>query len=184
MNSNEKCQLTPRIVEFFVEIKAFIIDMACGKDFMITLDNQGKVYSFGNNEFSQLGREFTVNNEANPKIIELPEKIEKVCCGWRHGMILSKEGNVFIWGNPFREYEEKFENIKNPIQIEHLGKVSKIASGFHHFVVLTKMVNNQDEMITWGGTDYGQLGYVTSEEFSQKPHKLDLSKFEANPINV
>lgn len=183
VNSFEKCQLKPKIVEFFVDNKFIIIDMACGENFMLALDDQGQVHSFGNNEFCQLGRELTVKNESMPKIIkDLPEIIIKVCCGWKHGMVLSKQGNVYIWGNPFSEYDKNFENIKNPLLIENIGKVFEIASGFHHFAALIQ--DNETEMFTWGANDYGQLGYPTNEEFTLKPQKVELSQFKGKPMHV
>jgi len=148
------------------------------------LDENGNVHSFGNNEFSQLGREFTVIHESTPKKIDLlPEKIGKVCAGWRHGMALSADGNVFIWGNPYLDYDENFQTMNKPIKVENIGIANEIACGFHHFIVL-RIDNQESELLTWGANDYGQLGYLTENEFTVNPRSVIISQFFGKPLHV
>ena len=175
--------MAPRVVEFFKEKNIFIIDMACGKNFMLTLDNNENVYSYGNNDLSQLGHEFTVRIQSTPKKLNLREAPVKICCGWTHGMVLTAEANIFIWGNPFFEYNNKIPNITFPIKVYNLQKVIKIASGFHHFAAIVEK-DSTNNIYTWGINDYGQLGYSTESDINLVPKEVNITEFEGTPNKV
>jgi alpha-tubulin suppressor-like RCC1 family protein len=184
VNFKDKCQLTPRPVLFFKEKSANIVDVSCGKDFTLALDDQGVVYSFGSNENCQLGREYTVKIESTPKAINsISERIVSISAGWSHGMALTSEGQVYVWGNPYVDREENFPIIKHAEKISNLLNVIEIASGFHHMVAL-RQTSNGSEVLTWGANDYGQLGFFAERELFLKPQVVELTQFNSPPIHV
>ena len=169
---------------FFIEKNKYIVDIACGSDFTLALEDGGTVYSFGNNELNQLGREFTVRIESTPKQISFnSEKIIKICAGWKHGITLMAFGDVYMWGNPYIEYHRKFPNIVEPTKVENLDNITDIASGFHHFVALRHTDVNK-EVFTWGANDYGQLGFHSENQIIFNPRALVLTQFLAIPVKV
>ena len=90
-----------------------IVQIASGKDHLILLDKNGKLFGMGDDSFGQLGlntfvdeREsqmriygnFIERRERLPKLIDIPEKIKKVVCGENHTLALSESGRVYGFG--------------------------------------------------------------------------------------
>jgi alpha-tubulin suppressor-like RCC1 family protein len=152
--STSSCQRIPRVVEAFKQKDVFVIDIFCGKDFSFVIAKNNLVYSFGNNVHGQLGRERNVLSLPEPLIANLlPSGITKIALSWMHGICLTEKGNVFIWGNPYFDYDPKQADMLDPIEIEFENKVSDIASGFHHCAALVGK-GHSHELYTWGVNDY------------------------------
>jgi alpha-tubulin suppressor-like RCC1 family protein len=164
--SGTKCQSTPRIIQSFQERRINITDVICGSDFSFAIDDQGRPFSWGNNDHHQLGRVTERTMENTPEIAEHIaqfEKINKICCGWMHGALLNDKGEVYYWGNPYFDYNKSSKDVIEPKKIELRHKAVDIASGFHHFCAIVHDDLNY-ELFTWGANEYGQCGVkVTSD---------------------
>lgn len=62
------------------------------------------MFSFGSNEFYQLGRENSTdekNTYASRQIFHLPPrlKVASIACGWKHSLLATFEGEVYAWGS-------------------------------------------------------------------------------------
>lgn len=90
-----------------------IVQIECGKDHFVALDNKGNVFGMGDDSFGQLGqgnftkeREFQMkiyNNfierrERTPVSIPIPEKVVKLACGDNHTLALTATSNVYGFG--------------------------------------------------------------------------------------
>ena len=189
-----KCNNKVTIIDIFDNNNINIKNIVCGSDFCFAFDND-IIYSWGSNELSQLG---IGNNKykyyfnptkadvVNKLINKQKTKIEKLICGWSHSCILTENNRIYIWGNPFKEYNKKYKDIKEPINInidniKQNYKIIEISSGFNHIAILTQSLkNNEIELYTFGANEFGQLGYQTDEIYIDKFNKVEIPKTELN----
>ena len=193
-----KCNNKVTCIDYFVKNKIHIENIACGSDFCFALGNTNKnkinkLYSWGNNELHQLGisenkyKYFFKPKKANlvNKIIEKQKtKIIKLICGWSHACFLSENNNIFLWGNPFKDYNKNYKDIQKPINIlsdstKKNFKIIDISSGFNHIVILSKK-NSITELYTFGANEFGQLGYPTNEVYIDTFNKVEIPKNDLN----
>jgi len=72
--------------------------IACGNRHSMALTENGNVFSWGQNEYGQVGIGTKVNCNS-PKLIELNKVfIEKVNCGSDYSLFLSNDRNVYLLG--------------------------------------------------------------------------------------
>ncbi len=85
---------------------ANIVMVAAGIDHIIAIDENGKVYGWGNNRLGQYGG---LEGEANPNIAYMPDElvngtidvanIKKLVCGYQVSAIMMNDGTLYLWGN-------------------------------------------------------------------------------------
>lgn len=75
------------------------IKITSGSDFNVMLDNTGKIYSWGFNNYGQLGNTSKLINGV-PKVLHVPgnKPIRDVDCGDNFCMALDTEGHAYSWG--------------------------------------------------------------------------------------
>ena len=80
-----------------------IVDIAAGSSHFMILNDEGDVYSWGDNDCCQLGIG-EGKEQKTPKKIDTLSKffINRISCGAAHSMAVSKTGNVFVWGSNTR----------------------------------------------------------------------------------
>ena len=88
------------------KIKSFdtlfnITPIACGANHTVLLDSTGKVYTFGNNFYGQLGRGNTTSTNTPGTALSLSAVIVAVACGANHTVLLDSTGKVYTFGNNF-----------------------------------------------------------------------------------
>ena len=151
------------------------------------------MFSWGNNELHQLGiSENKYKYYFNPTSADLINKeihtqksdIKKIICGWSHSCFLSEDNNIYLWGNPFKDYNKNYKDIKDPLNItgNNLKKISKIieiSSGFNHIAILIEN-NSLIELYTFGANEFGQLGYPTDELYIDQFNKVEIPKNDLN----
>ena len=127
----------------------------CGPVHSICLDNDGTVYSFGFQDFGQLGLGFTALFYTYiPQKVDLPP-CTQISCGDQFTMCLSESGEVYSFG--INEYGSlglgTYTNHNSPQLISSLKDVEFIECGRGH--TFCKTSNN--EIFCWGKNKYGQL---------------------------
>ncbi|KAG7560977.1 Regulator of chromosome condensation RCC1 [Arabidopsis thaliana x Arabidopsis arenosa] len=92
-------ELSPTCVSSLLGIR--IEEVAAGLWHTICASSDGDVYSFGGNQFGQLGTGFD-QAETLPKLLEAPNlenvNVKIISCGARHTAVIADEGKVFCWG--------------------------------------------------------------------------------------
>ena len=133
-----KCNNKVTLIDFFVKKMIKIQKIACGSDFSFALEFLNtsidvdfnnlrltqkipeELFAWGSNELHQLGIEekkykyyFTPTkaNLVNKILNKQKTKIKNLVCGWSHACLLAENDNVYLWGNPFKEYT-LIKNIK------------------------------------------------------------------------
>ena len=149
------------------------------------ITSNGRLLIWGSNRFGVLG-DGTNNNSSVPIDItrqfdlDLGEIIAQVSLGVYHGIALTSENRVFIWGsNNFSQLGlTENKEVLTPVEITkliHLNTdehVTKVLAGTAHTVVLT----SKGRVFTWGSNLAGQLGNGTLND-SDSP--LDITpKFD------
>lgn len=119
-----------------------IVDIACGETVCVAVTSFNAVYNIPN----------------LTHVFERHEKVQKVCCGYEHSMVLTGNGDVFTWGTGLRgqlgHYEIKSE--EEPKLVEGLAgiKIVDISAGGWSSAAISAF----GDLYVWGWNSCGQLG--------------------------
>jgi alpha-tubulin suppressor-like RCC1 family protein len=145
----------PTLVENLNDIIA--IGQGSAAKHSIVLKEDGTVWSWGDNEFGQLGiGNSDIINSSTPRRIEGVHGVVAVAVGNKHSLALTDEGNVWSWGNNTEGQIGHANQTESyvPKLIHGLTNVVSIASGYSHSIVLKE----DGTVWTWGENNFGQLG--------------------------
>ena len=153
--------VTNYITYIFLVVKSGTIpDISAGDEFTVALKKDGTVWSFGRNNYGQLGNG-TVQNSSKPVKVENINNIEKISAGKYHGLCLNKDGEVFSWG--YNNYGQLgYGNNTSstiPLKIEGLTNIIKIDAFENRSLAL----NSAGEAFIWG------------EKYTNIPTKISVS---------
>ncbi len=135
-----------------------IIAVSCGSEHTAILKNNGTVFTFGNNEFGQLGR-----NNGN---YDIPMEISgndisgiiAVSCGANHTAILKNNGTVLTFGyNGDKQLGRYVNGDNNRIPMEIFGNhtdIIAVSCGSSH----TAILKNNGTVFTFGQKLFSLLG--------------------------
>ena len=142
--------------KYFKEKKVQIMQIKCGLLHNVILDNKGLIYCFGNNEFSQCGRDKDMTFKfEKPSCIDhkryfKDETIVDIKCGGYHNVVKTKSNEYYLWGrNHCRQcliYDGK-EIIETPTKYENnmdIGAAYDIVAiypGFNETKIVVKHKN-------------------------------------------
>ncbi|CAF3739050.1 unnamed protein product [Adineta steineri] len=151
---------TPQRIVFFND--HICIQVACSLTHSIFLLDDGSVYSAGNNEYSQLGRE---GKTSIPERVTLPQNDEgvQVACGQYFSVCLTANGKIIVWGSISGKITNDDGFFYN--KPEYLGgftdkRVVQIASGYNHCLGLT----DDGTVYAIGINTHGQLGLGNTKD--------------------
>ncbi|GAB1867665.1 RCC1 and BTB domain-containing protein 1-like isoform X1 [Camponotus japonicus] len=143
--SNKCSQSKPYQVKFKLE-KVKIVYIACGSKFIISLSNDGQLYSWGINDYGQLGINSNIYKTCEPCLITsfIDVTIVKVVCGSTHSLVLTSEGKIYSWGSNDKGqlgHGKKCNLEKEPtmLDVPIMGKVSDIAAQDDKSVAINKI---------------------------------------------
>lgn len=166
-----------------------------GTNHVLTLDNKGKVFTFGAGEQNQMGRR-TVARHAHaaltPREFGLQrKKIVRIGCGDYNSFCVDKDGNVYAWGlNAFGQtgididQGDVNDTITVPTLVEKLKgyQVKEITGGAHHTVAVTE----DGKVLVWGSIQSGQGG-MDHDDIDQESLFRDTTgapRYLKNPVVI
>jgi len=118
--------------------------------------DSGILWTWGKNEFGQLG-DNSVTNQSSPVQIGNLSDWEIIDCGKNNMISSKKDGTLWTWGG--NDYGQLGHNDtshrSSPVQVGSLTDWGKVSAGFHHGA----SIKTDGTLWTWGGNDYGQLGH-------------------------
>jgi uncharacterized repeat protein (TIGR02543 family) len=153
----------------------------------IALDNLGRVYTWGANNFGQLGNR-TILDQTEPATISFnnltkTDYITSVYARENNSFALSNEGHVFGWGdNRFLHLGvDTMSQANAPVKISFPNltaeeKVIQIDPGENHVIALT----NQGSIFVWGSNQYGQIGDGTTNNRAEPTRPMITTQLQAN----
>lgn len=140
-------------------LEAFqIVDIACGDNFVIMALKDGRVVSWGRNDFGQLGNGNRENKEKPRPNILIQEGVLQMSAGSQHIVCISRSGTVFSWGGNRKGQlgDGQLTSSCVPVRIAQLRHrpIVSISCGESHTLALTVGGN----IYAWGDNGSGQLG--------------------------
>ena len=156
-----------------------IIQISAGGDYSLALDDQGKVYAWGDNFNGQLGDgnleeyyyygyveirgiDSSVPVEVDTSGVLEGKNIVQVSAGGFHSLALDEDGKVYSWGyNGSGELGDGTDNISNvPVEVvdgnvDFTSKnIVQVSAGISHSLAL----DSDGKVYSWGEGYQGELG--------------------------
>lgn len=129
-----------------------------GYHFVLAKTSTGELYSWGDNEFGQLG-DGTYTDALIPSIVNGIPAIKTIAAAESSSIAVASNGDIYVWGNNSNGQlgTGNFAVINFPMLNNAITAVDTIVGGRDHFVLLL-----QDGTV-WsvGNNDFGQLGNNT-----------------------
>ena len=164
---------------------------------VISIDSEGKVYTWGRNNKGQLGNGSNVEYGDEPICIsEIKEnalsgkKTVEVTIVGETMITLDSDGKVYTWGDNGRGRLGNGSNVEygdEPICISDIEEnelkgrnIVKIQSNESEESTMI-VIDSEGKVYTWGNNMSGQLGIGTEESYSNKP--ICISDISGNALN-
>ncbi|RYR32746.1 hypothetical protein Ahy_A10g047275 isoform B [Arachis hypogaea] len=103
-----KTENIPSQVKALANVK--IVQAAIGGWHCLAVDDQGRAYAWGGNEYGQCGEEPERKDDTGRPLrrdIVIPQRcahklvVRQVAAGGTHSVVLTREGHVWTWGQPW-----------------------------------------------------------------------------------
>jgi len=158
-----------------------VIAIACGNDHAIALTANGKVFGWGDSSEGQVGAG-DFEDRRSPVAVEgmlFNQTIVAIQAGNEFTLALDARGAVYAWGNDSGGGTPGIESgsipIPFPAAIDAIGplagrRIAAVTAGGEHGVALT----TGGELIAWGDNNYGQLGNLSSIDFTNGPMAVKM----------
>ena len=177
-DDNSSNQLTPHLV---VGIDGKVKDIIIDNYTVYAITEEGKLYSWGNNQRGQVGSSNPDNqNEPmikSPQELSIDGKIKNIFISFNDTVYaVTEEGKLYSWGNNTKGQVGNGKSGDNVKQIEsHLvegidGKVKDIVSGPHTVFVITE----EGKLYSWGQNNKGQVGNGTDTGIQTTPYNINI----------
>jgi alpha-tubulin suppressor-like RCC1 family protein len=131
----------------------------------LAIKTNGTLWSWGLNDFGQLGLGNTINY-SSPKQIGALTGWLKVSCGNYTGFAIKTNGTMWVWGGDPQAYGTlglgNTTSYSSPKQLGSLTNWSGVASGFK----ATIAVKTDGTLWTWGNNIFGSLGLNNTTNYS------------------
>ena len=137
------------------------IALASGAYHKLALRSDGTLWTWGKNQFGQLGIGSYTDQYA-PRQVGTDSDWVMVAAGSYHSFAVKANGSLWTWGRNTNGQLGDGSTIDkpSPVQISGVGRPVAIAAGDAHSVIIVDdgTPYNQRTLYTWGSNAYGQLG--------------------------
>ena len=175
--------IMPAGVKKFTWIKA-------GEWTSLATSSDGSLYSWGWNEYGQLGRNTApARQDRTPRKVTMPAGVTKftqVSTEHRHSLALGSDGNLYSWGlndceqlgrdTGSAKYDVKPGKVPTPAGV---AKFTEVSAGYSHSLA----IGSDGNLYSWGENKYGQLGRPTSGKYDSRPGMVAFPE-DPKPDNV
>ena len=150
LGPNKACVSLPTPIPNLSQINM----ISCGQFFTVCVDDEGFIWSFGKNNYGQLGTGNKTNFNVPQKLLNIPP-VFSVACGSEYTLMITTDSNLWSWG---RNYDGQLCNgntkDRSKPQKTSFSNISKISTGWDHSL----FQNNKEEIFACGNNDLGQCG--------------------------
>ena len=137
--------------------------ISAGVGHSMAFDGEGRLWSWGYNEYGQLG-DGTNTHRSKPTQIASKTKFAQVSAGGWHTVAIAEDGNLWTWGSNVDGQlgDGTTRDRSEPKQITISGKpgtkFTQISTGYAHTVALAE----DGSIWAWGWNSRGQIGDGTT----------------------
>jgi len=151
--SDSKNNTAQKSIDITVIIPWVLI--SCGLDYTVGIKSDGTLWSWGRNNFGQLGIGNT-EHMLTPTQVGTDTDWAYVACGYYHTVAIKKNGTLWAWGrNDYGQLGLGNDiNIYTPTQVGTDTNWSYVSCGAFHTVAIKK----DGTLWSWGFNNQGQLG--------------------------
>ncbi|OQS02576.1 regulator of chromosome condensation (RCC1) [Thraustotheca clavata] len=149
-------QSLPQVVK---ALDGYVVTMvSCGLYHTIVCTALGELFTFGKNDYGQLGVGHNRQSKT-PCLVSIPnEPICFVTCGYYHSLVVGTSGRVFSFGrNDYGQLgigTKVHQNVPHVITLTPSLRITRAACGCYHTVILSE----QGHVFAFGRNNKGQLG--------------------------
>lgn len=144
-----------------------IRQISLGGDHSAAVMKDGSLYTWGKNNYGQLGDK-TVDNSVIPiKISDSniagylkDNSVAKAALGEYHSAAITKEGSLYVWGYNSDGQIGNGTTVNRNIPIKVMDNIEKVSLGRKHSAAITK----DGSLFVWGDNYNGQVGDGTSTD--------------------
>ena len=109
----------------------------------------GELYAIGANRYGQCGIDDKVIFNLEPRRVALIDSASRFDLGFQHGVALTDEGKVFVWGKGLRGQLGQGREIERsliPIEVKFDDAIVDVSCGMNHSAALT----SEGRVWVWG----------------------------------
>lgn len=151
-----------------------VVKVSFGNNHVLALSKEGKVYSWGGNEYGELGNVVDGVSWIPREINICDNKIVDIAAGGEHSVALDETGTAYTWGSNSRGQMMEdpsaleYSIISLPIPLENVYSV-------HASNNYTILIDYSGNVYTLGDNSRGQIGTFLIAEYSTVPcHVTDI----------
>ncbi len=162
----------PVQAEFPEEVK--IVQIGAGEKFSIALDSNGNVWTWGANDYGQLGYT-SVGNVTKPQKVEGLSNITKITAGSYTCLAIDEYKDIYGWGldsNGELGIGSYTNIVRTPTKAKYITDIIDIEAGKNHTIAL----KSTGEVYVTGLNMYGQLGIARERVGSENAFGSTLSR--------
>uniref|UniRef100_A0ABS3IUF0 InlB B-repeat-containing protein n=1 Tax=Bifidobacterium asteroides TaxID=1684 RepID=A0ABS3IUF0_9BIFI len=154
-----------------------LIQASAGTYHSVAIGSDGNLYTWGENEDGQLGRDTSSTPANRPGKVEPPEGVTfiQASAGAYHTLALGSDGNLYTWGINGHDQlgrDTSSTPANRPGKVEPPEGVTFIqaSAGTYHTLAL----GSDGNLYSWGDADgFGLLGRDTSSTPANRPGKVE-----------
>ena len=145
-----------------------VIQMSLGIYHSAALTSRGRLLTWGNNQYGQLGDDSTIDRLSPVDVtsqfnLNNDETIIQVSFNGISSSAITSEGRIFIWGAKALEIGFLIPqtvplDITSEFNLNAGEKIIQVSLGGYHFLAIT----SEGRIFTWGNNENGQLGDGTT----------------------
>jgi len=154
--------------ELNLESREIIIQMSLGNHHSAAVTSGGRLLTWGNNQYGQLGDDTTIDKLTPVDVtsqfnLNNDEKIIQVSFNGVSSSAITSDGRIFTWGGKTLDIgilvaESVPVDITSEFNLNPGEKIIQVSLGGFHYSVIT----SEGRIFTWGQNDNGQLGDGTT----------------------
>lgn len=151
------------------------VSLACGYDYIMAVQKDGKLCGWGRNTYGQIG----CGNYKDPNVMAIQPVFEgavDVLCGEYHTAAIGSDGYMYIWGDnrSGKLGTGEVRGVQFPTQSKTLSelddKIVNVALGS----TCTFAIAEDGTMYGFGANDKQQLGFVSADKEAQETLPVDV----------
>lgn len=154
--------------------------IAAGSLHSVALKTDGTVWTWGSNNYGQLGDDTEIDKDEPVNISNIPGSalqgkfVKLIAAGGAFSVAVTSDDRIYAWGyngfgqlgiNPVTDPKRK---LPVEISITGIGTIKALAAGLDHVLVM----NDQGVIWAWGYNGLGQLGTGATENVNFTPFMI------------